>query len=621
MSSANQNVHEFYQQRFDAYGERLEAINRQSSKLTWSRVGTFVLAAVFASFAWANPALFWLWIAAAVGLLAGFVLLVKKHEKLLWEAGEVRLRQARNRIQLARLDRRWEEIPEVPMEVSPQHRAVARDLDLVGKTSVFQLISSAHTPIGRATLLDWLLQGALPQEINFRQQAVRALVPESDLREEFDLRGRQLGADQAGPVEFVRWAEGPTWLTQRGWLLWLARGLAAATLVTFVAGLVTGALVAWLLLAVVLIVNLLVNVLFASQALMIFDQVSSRNHSIQHYRALFEAIAELDIDSPFLKRLQSKLGSTPHEPIQHLDRLMRIIGLANLRRDSAFGIIYLLGQLLFLVDFHILARLEQWQQQHGSVVRNWLSAVGQLEAISSLATLAHDHPDWTLPTVERSADKTIQARGIGHPMLPDGVCVRNDVTVGPTGTFLLVTGSNMSGKSTLLRSLGVNVALAQAGGPVCAESFSLPPLILATSMRIDDSLADGVSFFMAELKRLKQIVDHCLELESSPDWTLFYLLDEILQGTNSAERHIAVSQVIGHLVKHGAVGAVSTHDLELAASPSIVDSCQTVHFRETIAGNGPAQQMTFDHKMRPGVTPTTNALKLLELVGLGDFEE
>ena len=203
-------------------------------------------------------------------------------------------------------------------------------------------------------------------------------------------------------------------------------------------------------------------------------------------------------------------------------------------------------------------------------------------------------------------------------MLSDSVVVRNDCTLGPRGTFLLVTGSNMSGKSTLLRSIGVNVALAQAGGPVCAEEFRLPPLRVATSMRIDDSLSEGVSFFMAELKRLKLIVDQCLEMENSSQWTLLYLLDEILQGTNSAERHIAVSQVIGHLLTHGAIGAVSTHDLELAASPSIVNSCQKVHFRETILNDGATRQMTFDHKMRPGVTPTTNALKLLELVGLGE---
>ena len=249
-----------------------------------------------------------------------------------------------------------------------------------------------------------------------------------------------------------------------------------------------------------------------------------------------------------------------------------------------------------------------------------MSAVGQLEAISSLATLAHDHPDWALPVVAEADKPIVHAAGIGHPMLPDDVCVRNDVTIGPPGTFLLVTGSNMSGKSTLLRSLGVNIALAQAGGPVCAETFRLPPLKLATSMRISDSLSEGVSFFMAELKRLKQIVDQCREIESAREWTLMYLLDEILQGTNSAERHIAVSQVIKHLVRHRAIGAVSTHDLELASSPQIIDACQTVHFRETIDGQGAGREMKFDHRMRPGVTPTTNALKLLELVGLGEAE-
>ena len=162
---------------------------------------------------------------------------------------------------------------------------------------------------------------------------------------------------------------------------------------------------------------------------------------------------------------------------------MRVVGLANLRRDPAFGIPYLLFQLLFLVDIHLLHWLEQWQHAHGKEVRSWLSAVGQLEAISSLATLAHDNPDWAIPSVENNTEKIVAAKALGHPLIPSSVCVRNDVTVGPTGSFLLVTGSNMSGKSTLLRSLGVNVALAQAGSPVCAEQLSIPPLLLATSMR------------------------------------------------------------------------------------------------------------------------------------------
>jgi DNA mismatch repair ATPase MutS len=205
-------------------------------------------------------------------------------------------------------------------------------------------------------------------------------------------------------------------------------------------------------------------------------------------------------------------------------------------------------------------------------------------------------------------------------LIADAHRVTNDVEVGPPGTFLLVTGSNMSGKSTLLRSIGVNVVLAQAGGPVCAASLRLPPVVLGTSILVEDSLADGVSFFMAELLRIRQIVtlaDRC----HAEGRAFLYLLDEILRGTNSYERQVAVRKVLLHLLRQGAIGAVSTHDLELAELKELQDHCRPVHFREDFHRDADGKpSMTFDYKMRPGVATTTNALKLLELVGLSDLE-
>lgn len=209
----------------------------------------------------------------------------------------------------------------------------------------------------------------------------------------------------------------------------------------------------------------------------------------------------------------------------------------------------------------------------------------------------------------------IEARQLGHPLLNhQRVC--NDVTVGPPGTVLLVTGSNMSGKSTLLRSIGANVVLAQMGSVVCAQSLRLSPLRIETSMRIADSLADGVSFFMAELKRLKEVVDAAQQIRQKSGQTMLFLLDEILQGTNSQERQIAVSRVVRKLIDEQAIGAISTHDLDLATTPELREACHTVHFSEQFGTVDGKQQMTFDYQMRPGLSTSTNALKLLEMVGL-----
>jgi DNA mismatch repair ATPase MutS len=191
------------------------------------------------------------------------------------------------------------------------------------------------------------------------------------------------------------------------------------------------------------------------------------------------------------------------------------------------------------------------------------------------------------------------------------------VELGPAGSFLLVTGSNMSGKSTLLRAIGVNACLAQAGAPVCAERFVMPPLVVTTSIRARDSLEDGVSFYMAELRRLKEVVEQARGAATLNGRRLVYLLDEILLGTNSRERHIAAVRVLAHLLRYDAIGAISTHDLDLATSEPLQAACRCVHFRETLYDDAD-KPMTFDYKLRPGLAPTTNALKLLEIVGLHD---
>jgi DNA mismatch repair ATPase MutS len=242
--------------------------------------------------------------------------------------------------------------------------------------------------------------------------------------------------------------------------------------------------------------------------------------------------------------------------------------------------------------------------------------LGQWEALASLAGLAHDNPDWPFPSVDAGAPKGVEASALGHPRLPDPVRVVNDVTVGPPGTFLFVTGSNMSGKTTLLRALGTNIVLAQAGAPVCAARLSMSPLVLATVMRVEDSLVDGVSMFMAALYELKRVVDLARRLSGRPDQTLIYLLDEVLRGTNTVERQIAVRRVLDHLLAEGAVGAISSHDVHLASTEPLAKACVPVHFRESVERDSRGPRVRFDYKIHPGVATSTNALRLLKLVGL-----
>jgi DNA mismatch repair ATPase MutS len=282
-------------------------------------------------------------------------------------------------------------------------------------------------------------------------------------------------------------------------------------------------------------------------------------------------------------------------------------------------------------DFHVWAALEHWQQRYGVQVRGWLHAIGEIEAIAALAGLAHDHPDWAFPTVN-SRFVAFEARALGHPLLSDGARVPNDVRVGPRGRVLCVTGSNMSGKSTLLRAIGTNAVLAQAGAPVCAASLEMPPLSAHTSLRVNDSLQEGVSYFMASLQRLRIILDVARQQHGAGEGNceqtgtttrgsddrpmLLYLLDEILQGTNSAEREVAVRLVLRRLLQARAVGAITTHDLTLTATPELQAAGDHVHFAEAIDGSGAQGMLTFDYRLRPGVATSRNALRLMELVGL-----
>lgn len=553
--------------------------------------------------------------AGVVGIIA-FVAAVGYHDHLERKLHRLQTKRRINQQGLARLRRDWPKLPVVPVELTKSQTATANDLDLFGQASLFQLLNQADTSAGQTLLRDWLVTPAAPDQVAQRQQAVRELAPMLDLREEFNIQGSLLADCKSGPAEFIAWAESEPWLRGRPWLLWTARLLpllGLAVIVAAVLRLVTPEVAGFSGIGIVFL-NGVMSVLLTGQAHDIFNAVSTRNGQISRYVAMFELMYQIPESNSRLSAIKQEVTRQDRSALKHLRELSWIIAFARISHDAILWILYLLLQLLLLWDFHVLARLETWQVTYGKFTRRWFDALGEFEAIASLASLAHDNPDWCFPQVDSAAER-VTGTGVGHPLLKEDERVVNDIEIGPAGHFLLVTGSNMAGKSTLLRSIGMNAVLAEAGAPVCAASWRMPSLAVATSMRISDSLQDHVSFFMAELRRLKEIVDQATEARGG-ERRLLFLLDEILQGTNSTERHIAVVEVLSHLLDSQAFGAVSTHDLELANSPEISKSCTTVHLRETLHGSGAAETMTFDYKLRPGIAPTTNALKLLELVGL-----
>ncbi len=612
------SVERVYQERRDRFAREAERFQRHEGKLILARGLTFLAAMGAFLLAGLDENLRGMWIATGTLLLLAFLACAILDDWYKRQRDYRRQLEQVNRWQLARIRRQWHELPVPQIEVPSESVALARDLDLFGQASLFQLVCHAHTPRGKTILRDWIVATAAPEEVADRQRAVQTLTPQLELREELMLRGHVLARSLAGPEAFAAWAEGQPLLQRHAWLKWTSWTLTLLSLTAFTllfAGLAAPNVSASLI-AVALILNVFVSVVFTGSIHDIFDSISTRNGEMRHYLALFELIAQLPDAAPRLAAIRHAALEEDLGALHQLRRLHWIMKLASLRHDPLLSILYFALQGVVLWDFHALWVLERWQQRCSRLVRPWFEALGQFEALASLSGLAYDQPDWCFPVVASNAPREFRATGLGHPLLKDTVRVTNDVVVGPDGTVLLVTGSNMSGKSTLLRSIGLNAMLAEAGGPVCAQSLSMPPLKVATSMRVQDSLEDGVSFFMAELKRLKRIVDEATHYERRDDRAFLYLLDEILQGTNSVERHLAVARVLAHLVERRAIGAVSTHDLELARSPELARCCETVHFRETLHGAGSGQQMTFDYKLRSGLATTTNAIKLLELVGL-----
>ncbi len=446
-------IRDGYQRKIYECARALTVRRRQDVWLGRLRVATFLPALGLTYYGIFHATAVGSWLIAAAPLYIGFMVIVRVHEQTLRSAAELQQRMQINKTQLARLDRHWDLLPVTSVEVPPHYEPVANDLDLFGHASLYQLISQAHTPFGRDTLRDWLLEPASLAEIADRQQAVAVLASSADIREEICLRGRMLGTNSQSTLAFVEWAEGQPLLISRPWLNWLTR-VSAITLVLCLLGALTGmvnAEAAFLIVTAITCLHLLILAWYGGRVFNVLDRIGVRSHDIGQYRPLFETIAAFPPDVPLFAKLHAHMGKTSREPLQSLAGLTRLVRFANLRRDGLFGVPYYLSQLFVLTDFHVLSLMERWQQRHGSAVRRWLEAVGRTEAISSLATLAHDNPHWNVPVVEELPETTIVALQLGHPLIADARCARNDVEVGPAGTFVLVTGSNMSGKSTLLR--------------------------------------------------------------------------------------------------------------------------------------------------------------------------
>ena len=598
------NPLEIYEARAAKFAARSQELGARADRVGHARLAAFIAALIFGILAEQTGAAIWRILAAV--LLAGFVILVVVHRRLRREEEWFAAHELVNREGVSRLNREWSKLPALPVPPRVYEHAYAGDLQLFGRPGLSQLLVPPATPAGQRMLTKWLLTPDAVPTIEARQASVGVLRDAIDFRDALAVRARETSRVTVDELEqFLSWSESPPVLRGQVLLRVLAIVLPVATFGLMFAQALGYLDRPWWLLGI--LSAILVTARWQRQIHSVFRRAFAREGVLRAYPNLFEQAASVPTNDARLAMLAVALTVDDVPAAHHFRKLERIMRLADVRHS---GTLHFIVQTFTLWDIHVAAALEKWQQRAGPVARRWFEALGEIEATSGLAALAHDNPGWPFPRFTQ--EHVFRAKQIGHPMIPDAKRVHNDIEVGPPGTFLLVTGSNMSGKSTLLRAIGANVVLAQAGAPVCAQSLGLPHVALYTSVNIQDSLVDGVSLFMAELQRMRGIV----EAAARGDHLCMYLLDEILHGTNSAERRIAVRSVLQHLLRAGAIGAITTHDLALAEDPAIDAAARKVHFTETVSEADGSVKMSFDYRARPGLATSTNALTLMRLVGI-----
>lgn len=568
---------------------------------------------------------------AALAGYAAFAAAVYRHARVENERARALARRECAEIALARMARQWERVPAVDVrEPGEPGIAAARaaDLDVDGAASLMALAGALSSRAAQRVLRGWINGAAEPADaIRARQDAARALARSADFREAFTAETRLFVTrrdDAHARDRFLAWAEAEPSALSRPWIRWVMRAWTGVTLACVAAAVIGGSAApgwSWLW-APLALAAFVFSVLSAKWVHAELDAASIGPHAFANIVSLVRLAEALPAHATCLDAIRARLD-TPSPAANALAVIGRRVGWSELRQAP---VLHLPAQALTLWDFHVLFALDDWRVSRGRQARAWLDALAELDALVALGTLAHDEPAWSFPLIEEGGPPGVKARALGHPLLGHEQRVPNDVDVGPPGTVLLVTGSNMAGKSTLLRTIGTNVMLANAGAPVCAASMTLTRLILATSLHTGDSLAEGVSGYMAGLVRLKEVVDEvdaasraasaASGAASAP--AVLYLLDEILGGTNSEERRIAVREIARHLLDSHAIGAMTTHDLALADEPRLRDAAERVHFRETVEpdGDGGDARMTFDYVLRPGLATSTNALALLRALGL-----
>lgn len=594
-ASSSTDPHATYQSRLLAFRQQEDQLQRRVAWLGNSRFALFGLgiALFLATVAFRLASPLWLIVPAVV-----FLFLSMRYQQATARSQRVRRAVDFYERGLARLEDRWAGKGVSGANYLDESHPYAADLDLFGANSLFERLCDARTRIGRDMLARWLLAPATPDEVRARQEAVRELSGQLPWREQLALLGTEVpdGIDTDGLAAWGRISGKPS--------------PGARLLAPFVLGLTLLSLFAYMegwTGSYVIVLALLVQGGFA---LLLRPRVNRalaglevRSGHLFQLAGLLTSIESATFTAPRLRQLQAALQTGGQPPSKRLAQLVRLIEMLDSRHNTVFG----LAAPLILWTTQIALAVEDWRARTGPALQRWLEVIGEVEALTNLAGYAYENPSDLFPEIVTEGP-LFDAIALGHPLLPRQKCITNDVRLDMDRRLLVVSGSNMSGKSTFLRTVGISAVLALAGAPVRAAQLRVSPLALGATLRIQDSLMAGKSRFYAEITRLKQIV----ELTQGPLPVLF-LLDEILHGTNSHDRRIGAEAVLRALLQRPSLGMVTTHDLALTQIAELLAPlAANVHFADILSDG----KLDFDYRLHPGVVQHSNALALMRAVGL-----
>ena len=584
----------------DLLAQRREAAaarQRQADWLSHARLITFLAGTVVA-----GSALFGSWLSAWwLGLPLGlFAALAIRHDRVLLAEARAARAVAWYEHGIARIEDRWPGLGPAGDRFADADHLYAQDLDLFGDGSLFQLLCTARTQAGEETLAAWLKTPAGPAEVADRQAAVRELQPRVALREEINVAAEDMRTG-VRPDRLTAWAGGDEQLPA----VWPR---VAAVGFTVLMGI---ALLAWLQAAIslgpllaALVAAAVFRYRFHARTTRIMHGADEPSRELLVLGQVCRVLRGESYRTARLQALHAALAAPDGEAYDAARQLRRVVE----RHDWQHNIMFLPLAALLFWDLHCAFAVEAWRRRHGARVAGWLRDTGEFEALAALGTYAWEHPADPFPEIATAADPPVyEAERLSHPLLPAAAAVPNDVALGPAPRVLIVSGSNMSGKTTLLRSVGINAVLALMGAPVRAARLRLSPMTPGATLRIEDSLQAGRSRFYAEVLRLGQIV---ATARTRP--TLF-LLDELFHGTNSHDRRDGARGLLRSLLELPTLGLVTTHDLSLAeAADELATVARNVHFDDHVVGG----EMHFDYRLKPGPVTRSNALAIMRAVGL-----